>query len=219
MLFKIIDCYTKGWQIAKKNIVFLIGSFGGVFLFLEVIRYLSNLAVESLFIGLITTALFVFSICLFYLGITKVMVSLSKDEEASIKDLFSQWNLILNMLFLYVFSIAIFFVIHEFFMFFAEVSGFPNLFALAWIIIVTVVFVVFFSFVNLLMVKYQDGPVHSLRHNLLISKSSLLEIIIFYVIFFIINMVGLMVFYIGLIFTLPLTLLAQAIFLDKLEEL
>lgn len=218
MLSKIFNIYFQSWQIVKKNIVFLIGIFGGVYLFLELLTYLSNLAINSLLIGLITSLLNLFFFCLFFLGITKIVVKLSQSEEITIKDLFSQWNLIFNFFVLYLFSIIVFYLLHRFFMFFAVNTGLPDLFALAWLFIVVFIFLLFFSFINFFMVKYQMGPINSFKQNFLVVKKDILAVFVFYLIFLILNLLGLMVFYIGFILTLPITFLAQAIFLDKLED-
>ncbi|MDD4526776.1 MAG: hypothetical protein PHF25_01915 [Candidatus Margulisbacteria bacterium] len=218
MLSKIFNIYFQSWQIVKKNIVFLIGIFGGVYLFLELLTYLSNLAINSLLIGLITSLLNLFFFCLFFLGITKIVVKLSQSEEITIKDLFSQWNLIFNFFVLYLFSIIVFYLLHRFFMFFAVNTGLPDLFALAWLFIVVFIFLLFFSFINFFMVKYQMGPINSFKQNFLVVKKDILAVFVFYLIFLILNLLGLMFFYIGFILTLPITFLAQAIFLDKLED-
>jgi len=218
VLSKIFNIYFQSWQIVKKNIVFLIGIFGGVYLFLELLTYLSNLAINSLLIGLITSLLNLFFFCLFFLGITKIVVKLSQSEEITIKDLFSQWNLIFNFFVLYLFSIIVFYLLHRFFMFFAVNTGLPDLFALAWLFIVVFIFLLFFSFINFFMVKYQMGPINSFKQNFLVVKKDILAVFVFYLIFLILNLLGLMFFYIGFILTLPITFLAQAIFLDKLED-
>lgn len=218
MLKKIFSIYLEGWKLTRQNLLFLIGILGGVFLFLELLTYLSNIAIDNLLVGVITSLLNVIFLCVFYLGITKIFVKLSSKEEIGIIDLFSQWNQIFGIFILYVFSIIVFYLLHRFFMFFAATSGLPNLFALLWLFCVTVIFILFFSFVNFSMVKYQMGPISALKYNIQVTKKDIFAVFIFYLLFVIINIIGLMVFYIGLILTLPVTFLAQAIFLDKLEE-
>lgn len=218
MLKKIFSIYLEGWKITRKNLLFLIGILGGVFLFLELLTYLSNIAIDNLLIGIITSVLNVVFLCVFYLGLTKIFVKLSENEDIGFKDLFSQWNQIGSIFILYLFSIIVFYLLHRFFMFFAATTGLPDLFALIWLFCVTVIFVLFFSFINFSMVKYQMGPISSLKYNFQVSKKDIFAVFIFYFLFLIINIIGLMVFYIGLIITLPITFISQAIFLDKLEE-
>ncbi|MEI7942511.1 MAG: hypothetical protein WCH76_04990 [Candidatus Riflemargulisbacteria bacterium] len=218
MLKKIFSIYLEGWKITRKNLLFLIGILGGVFMFLELLTYLSNIAIDNLLIGIITSVLNVVFLCVFYLGLTKIFVKLSENEDIGFKDLFSQWNQIGSIFILYLFSIIVFYLLHRFFMFFAATSGLPDLFALIWLFCVTVIFILFFSFINFSMVKYQMGPISSLRYNFQVTKKDIFAVFIFYFLFLIINIIGLMVFYIGLIITLPITFLSQAIFLDKLEE-
>jgi uncharacterized membrane protein len=218
MLKKIFSIYLEGWKITRKNLLFLIGILGGVFLFLELLTYLSNIAIDNLLIGIITSLLNVVFLCVFYLGLTKIFVKLSENEDISFKDLFSQWNQIGSIFILYLFSIIVFYLLHRFFMFFAATTGLPDLFALIWLFCVTVIFVLFFSFINFAMVKYQMGPISCLKYNFQVSKKDIFAVFIFYFLFLIINIIGLMVFYIGLIITLPITFISQAIFLDKLEE-
>lgn len=218
MLKKIFSIYLEGWKITRKNLLFLIGILGGVFLFLELLTYLSNIAIDNLLIGIITSVLNVVFLCVFYLGLTKMFVKLSENEDIGFKDLFSQWNQIGSIFILYLFSIIVFYLLHRFFMFFAATTGLPDLFALIWLFCVTVIFVLFFSFINFSMVKYQMGPISSLKYNFQVSKKDIFAVFIFYFLFLIINIIGLMVFYIGLIITLPITFISQAIFLDKMEE-
>jgi hypothetical protein len=218
MLKKIFSIYLDGWKITMKNLLFLIGILGGVFLFLELLTYLSNIAIDNLLVGIITSLLNIVFLCVFYLGITKIFVKLSSKEEIGFMDLFSQWNQIGSILFLYLFSIVVFYLLHRFFMFFAVTTGLPDLFALVWLFCVTVIFILFFSFINFAMVKYQMGPISCLKYNFQVIKKDIFAVFIFYFLFLIINIIGLMVFYIGLIITVPITFLAQAIFLDKLEE-
>lgn len=218
MFKKIFSIYLEGWKITRNNLLFLIGILGGVFLFLELLTYLSNLAIDNLLIGIITSLLNIVFLCIFYLGITKIFVKLSENEDIGFKDLFSQWNQIGSIFVLYVFSIIVFYLLHRFFMFFAATTGLPDLFALVWLFCVIVIFILFFSFINFFMVKYQMGPINSLKYNFQVTKKDFFAVFIFYFLFLLINLIGLMVFYIGLIVTLPITFLAQAIFLDKLEE-
>ncbi len=218
MFSKIISIYLQGWKLTRKNLLFLIGTLGGVFLFLELLFYLNHLAIESWLVGITTSLLAVFSFCLFSLGITNIFVKLSSKEDNNFMDLFSQWNQTPGIFIVNLLAVFILILLIIYFMFFAISSGLPNLFSLALIIVVVSIFLLFFSFVNLVMVKYQMGPINSLKYNFQVVKKDIFAVFVFYLFFFIINFVAVLLFYIGLIVTLPLTLLAQAIFLDKLEE-
>lgn len=219
MFLKMYSFYVESWKIIQKNLLFLIGVFGGSYLFLVLLTYLSTIAINNILIGIITSLLNLFFVCLLFLGLTRIVVKLTQKQEPKLKDLFSQWNQIGNLFVIWFVQFLLFYLIHKFFMFFAVHTGLPNLFALIWIVIIIILFILFFSFVNFSIVKYQMGPIMSLKHNLIVTKRDIFPVMVFFFLFFLINLIGMMLFYIGLLVTIPLTFLAQAMFLDKLEEL
>lgn len=219
MLLKILSVYNQSWEIMKRNLLFLIGIFGGSYLFLSLLGYLSAIAINTVLIGIITSLLSLFFVGLFYLGLTKIIINLSVKKEASFKDLFSQWNQIANICIVYLLAFATFYLTHKFFMFFAANTGLPNLFVFIWLVLIVLLFTLFFSFINFSVVKYQMGPIMSFKHNIILVKNDIFFVMLFFLLGFVINLIGVMFFYIGLIITIPLTFLAQAIFLSKLEEL
>jgi hypothetical protein len=218
IIVRLLDIYKLAWKIMLKNLLPLIGAFGGVYLFWAFLAYLGALSVGNIFIGIITSLLIIFFISLFYLGLSKIILKITAMEEVEIKDIFSQWNNIWTLILLVLLFFMIYSVSHNFFMFFSDKSGFYDLFSFIWLIMIVIVFILFFSFSNLLLVKHQTCFTDVIKFNYTLVKKNKLEVFLFYLLFLLINIIGTMFIYIGLIITLPLTFIAQAIFLEKLEE-
>ena len=167
--------------------------------------------------GIVTFVLNVFFLSLFFLGLSSIALKLVNKEEFSIKDMYRQWNQVGNIFLSYLIMFFSFMFIHYFFVFFGARTVFSNLFALMGLLLLFVVYLLFFSFINFTIVKHQLKPIKAIQYNFYLVKRNILFLVLFYAFYIGINLAGSLVFYIGLIITLPITFLAQAYLYELLE--
>jgi uncharacterized membrane protein len=190
-----------GWGIAKKKIKFfvplLILVFGSSFLF----DYLSDLAKKESFLisFLLTIVGFALSI-IFSLGLIKISLEICDGKEPKISDLFSQYRLFFRYLFASVLKSLI------------------TLFGFILLIIPGIILSIRFGFFDYLIVDRNSRIIESLKKSWEITKGSTWNLFLLYLLLGIINVLGFFALIVGLFWSIPTTMLAEAFVYRKLSS-
>jgi len=190
-----------GWEIAKKKIKFfippLILVFGSSFLF----DYLSDLAKKESFLisFLLTIVGFALSI-IFSLGLIKISLEICDGKEPKISDLFSQYRLFFRFLFASILKSLI------------------CLFGFILLIIPGIILSIRLSFFDYLIVDKNSRIVESLKKSWEITKDNTWNLFLLYLLLGLINLLGFFALIIGLFWSIPTTMIAEAFVYRKLSS-
>jgi uncharacterized membrane protein len=190
-----------GWEIAKKKIKFfvplLILVFGSSFLF----DYLSDLTKkESFLISFLLTIVGVAFSVIFSLGLIKISLEIYDGKEPKISDLFSQYRLFFRYLFASILKSLI------------------CLFGFILLIIPGIILSIRLSFFDYLIVDKNSRIVESLKKSWEITKGSTLNLFLLYFLLGLINLLGFFALTVGLFWSIPTTIIAEAFVYRKLSS-
>jgi hypothetical protein len=190
-----------GWEIAKKKIKFfiplLILVFGVSFLF----DYLSDFVKrESFLISFLLTIIGVALSIIFSLGLVKISLKICDGEEPKISDLFSQCPLFFRYLFASILKNLI------------------TLFGFILLIIPGIIFSIRLSFFDYLIVDRNSRIVESLKKSWEITKGNVWNLFLLYILLGLINFLGFFALIVGLFWSIPTTIIAEAFVYRKLSS-
>jgi len=189
-----------GWEITKKNIYFFIKVFiltGGILLGLSFLNgFFRNIPFLNLFFSLFITALQI----IFSLGFMKIALKFYDNEKPEISDIFSQYPLFLKYLLATILSVIIVTL------------------GLILFIVPGIIFAIRFWFFGYFIVDKNLGAIESLKKSWEITKGNTWNLFIFLILLALINILGFLALVIGLLLSVPTTLLAQAFVYRKLSE-
>jgi hypothetical protein len=222
-----------GWNLTLKNFAYLLGLLG----LLLVINIIFGLGTEFFkrtgFFSLIGYNLIVAGIgIIMNLGVTKISIGLIDGKKESYKVLYSQYSLTIkyflaNLLTSLVALLPIFIVLslwagsRIFSSFFgqAPVMTLNLIFSLLGIVAVITSFIIsaklmFFSY---FIVDKNSGVIESIKSSLSVTKGEVLKLILLTIVLILINIAGVLALALGLLITIPLSMLAVAAAYRKLS--
>jgi uncharacterized membrane protein len=190
-----------GWEIAKKKIKFfvslLILVFGVSFLF----DYLSDLVKkESFLISFLLTIIGVALSIIFSLGLVKISLKICDREEPKISDLFSQYPLFFRYLFASILKNLI------------------TLFGFILLIIPGIILSIRFGFFDYLIVDRNSRIIESLKKSWEITRGNVWNLFLLYILLGLINLLGFFALIVGLFWSIPTTMIAEAFVYRKLSS-
>ncbi len=224
--FSIKEALAFGWRTVKGNLWFFIKLQIAAFLILIVMSLASSLLERFLpvhqagafNIPLLIAALavsIVFSVVpsIIYIGFTNISLRFCDNETPEFIELFSHYRLIFKYLFA-----SLFFAVFMFggvglisFGFLSEaISGILKAVpAIAGTVLAVFLSLTFFFFPYAVVDK-GFGPLNALRVSYLVTKGAKLKLFLFLLLIFVVNFVGALLLLVGLLITIPLTMLAFA---------
>lgn len=134
------------------------------------------------------------------LGIVFILLKIVEGKKAFYKDLFAKINLFLPFLFGSILSSII--IVVGFFL----------------LIIPGIYFSLKFQYFTYAMVDKNMGPIDALKESGRITKGTKWKLLFFNIVLMLINILGIMAFGIGLLLTVPTTMLANTYVYKKLSE-
>jgi hypothetical protein len=190
-----------GWEIAKKKIKFfvplLILVFGTSFLF----DYFSDCAKkESFLISFLLTIIGVAFSIIFSLGLIKISLEICDGGEPKIFDLFSQYRLFFRYLFASILKSII------------------TLFGFILLIIPGIILSIRLGFFDYLIVDKNSRIIESLKKSWEITKGSTWNLFLLYLLLGLINVLGFFALIVGLFWSIPTTMIAEAFVYRKLSS-
>jgi uncharacterized membrane protein len=190
-----------GWEIAKKKIKFFVPLLILVFGVSSLFDYLSDLAKkESFLISFLLTIIGVALSIIFSLGLIKISLKICDGEEPKISDLFSQYPLFFRYLFASILKNLI------------------TLFGFILLIIPGIILSIRFGFFDYLIVDRNSRIVESLRKSWEITKGNAWNLFLLYILLGLINLLGFFALIVGLFWSIPTTMIAEAFVYRKLSS-
>ncbi len=185
------DALEFGWSAVKAHVGFFIG----IFLFCAVLSAIagsSHSIVTKVILGLLIGGI--------NLGYIKLAVDIVEEKAPEFKELFSCFSLLLK----YIIAAILYFVVVSI--------------GLVLFIIPGVIWAVQFGFYPFVIVKERLGPFSALRKSSEITSGVKGRLIVFAIALFGINLLGLIAFGVGVIITIPLSVIAAAHVFHQLEQ-
>ena len=190
-----------GWGITKKEIklfIFLLILIYAILLFLS---YLANYAKkESPFVYCLLTSVSVAFSIIFELGLIKISLKFCDNENPKILDLFSQCRLFFRYLFASILKSLIIFL------------GF------ILFIVPGIILSIRLSFFDYLIVDKNSKIIESLKRSWEITRSNTWNLFLLYLLFALINILGAFALIVGLFWSIPTTMVAEAFVYRKLSS-
>jgi len=195
------EAITFGYETVKKNL----GFFLKIMALMIAASLITNLALEKVvdvnpvlgwllyFFGLALTILF-------SIGWIKINLKFYDQEKLGLNDLFNYYHL----LFRYFIAYMIYMII--------------VLFGLIFLIVPGIILAVRYCFYAYYLIDKDYGPIKALAESSALTQGKRWEIFVFLIFLGAINLLGFLFFFVGLIFTLPITALAVAYVFRKLSE-
>jgi uncharacterized membrane protein len=197
--FSCSEAFKFGWETVKNNFGFFIG----LTIIYGLIIFVPSGIAESL--KKTSTALYILTAIIasvintiVHMGLVKILLNFHDGKNAKISDLFSCASLFLK----YATGSILYALI--------AVGG------MLLLIVPGIIWMVQFSFCGYIIVDKMLGPIAALKRSSAITKGVKWQLFIFSLLFFGINILGMLALFVGLLVTLPLTMLAAVFVYRKL---
>ena len=199
--FLIDEAVQFGWQIMKKNFFFL----AGILLFIIAIQLLPAILNSIDFFASDMAYVIIYLLTMIVgiiisMGAIKISLNFCDHKKNSFSTLFSQYKLF----FTYLLTTILYYLI--------VLLGF------VFFIIPGIYLAIRFVFFEYLIVDKKMGIIESLKESWKITKGNFWGLLAFYLIAITINVLGALVFLLGLFVTLPVTIIAWTFIYKKLSE-
>lgn len=197
-IFSKTEAILFGLKTLKKNFRFFLG----IMLILGLVSVLPEIGKvlikeKKLFIDVFSAVISLFGIIL-EMGLIKISLKLYDQEKPKFSDLFSQYPLFFKMLFGSIFY------------------GLIIILGLILLIIPGIIFAVKFYLFEYFIVDKGLGPIEALKRSWRVTGGATGNLFLFLLLVTAINLLGVLVFSIGLLITVPITALATVFVYRKL---
>lgn len=181
-----------GWETFWKNFLLFVGIWLVILAVMMVAAFFQDAAMRDsgMFAALLMVALWALNIII-GMGFIKIMLLLHDKKKAQLKDLFSQYRLF----FYYLGGVLLYSLI---------VLG-----GLILFVIPGIVWAITYQYVPYLIIDRKLSPLEALKKSREITRGNRWELFGFRLILLLINLLGVLVFFVGQLVTGPLTMLAQ----------
>ncbi len=178
-----------GWEKFKENAPFLLG----VFLIVGVISFLfdkvDKLGVSAFMVFVIGVIGFIISTVL-HMGVTRIMLNIHNGREVSFNNLVGETSLLIKFILAQILAMIIVMV------------------GLMLLVVPGVIAAVGLFFVPYIVIDKKLGPVDAIKESWRLTKGHKWNILLFSLLFILINLLGVLALGIGLLVTMPITFLA-----------
>lgn len=192
------EAISFGWGIAKKNFWF----FAGLLVIVGVIRFifgaLYNLSTDSALSFLLWAMSLVVS-TIISIGLVKISLKIHDGQKAEYQDLFSSYGLFLKFLLA------------------SALYGLISLAGFILLIVPGIIWSIKFQFFPYFVIDKGMDPVASLKESAKITKGNKWNLFLFGILLGLINLLGVIVVFIGLFWAVPTTMIAMVFVYRKLS--
>lgn len=206
--FSITESIEVGWDIAKNNFVLLLG--GVVFTMLAsaapvvIMGLMTHLTESDTFIsGMFTSigslAHFIIYSGLF-LGLIKMSLALADKQKAEFGEIFNYFSLVFN------FAVA------------QLIAGFIIVLGTILLIVPGIIFAIKLQFFPYFIVEQGCGPIEALQKSWEMTKDTKFQIFLFDLVVYLMNLLGMLCFGVGLFVTVVISIGAAAHVYRQLER-
>lgn len=190
----ISEAYKFGWSSVKTNIGYFIKIFAvilTVYIALIAASYFTGIDRNPAPDVIITLINSIFEIVI-TIGLIKIAITFTRGDKPLVSDVFSSYRLFFKFFFSTILNTIIIFV------------------GLLLFIIPGVIWSLKFSQYKYLIVDKKMGPVEALKESSKLTKGAKWELLGFFIITFLVNVLGIIFFVVGILITAPITMLATA---------
>ncbi len=198
-VFSISEALRFGWNTTKNNLDFfvkLLIAFGLLFIIPAVIA--GAVLPINTFLGIILYIADYSLTILIFMGLVKIALRFCDNEKGQLKDLFSQYRLF----FKYLLASILYSLI--------VVAG------VILLIIPGIIWGIKFWFFDYFVIDKKLGPIEALKQSSAITRGARWQLLGFFIVMGLINLLGALSFLVGLFITIPVTMLAIAFVYRKL---
>ncbi len=197
--FSISEAIRFGWETTMKNLGFFIGLLAASWAFFIALFFAMRMALEvNIFLGVILHIFYYVSTIVISMGLVKIALKFYDNEKGKFSDLFSQYRLFFN----YLFALILYALI---------IWGGTLL-----LIIPGIIWGIKVWFFDYLVVDKKLGPIKALKKSSAITKGFKWDLLGFFFVAFVINLLGVLFLLIGLFVTIPVTMMATVFVYRKL---
>jgi uncharacterized membrane protein len=184
-----------GWNMIKNNLIFFIGLFIIDGLVYKVLETISNSTKETVPVfSFIIDIVSIIMQLVIQMGLIKIALRIYDKEKCELTDVFSDLLSCLPLILKYLSALILYILI--------------VLFGLILLIVPGLVWSLKFSFFAYFIVDKELGPIEAFKKSSLITEGVKEELFLFWLLILVINLVGLLLFFVGLFLTLPITIIA-----------
>jgi len=182
-----------GWNTVKSNI----GLFIGIGILSTIFSFSPDLIQRlvpetAILLRLLAVLSGVILPIIIMIGLINISIKFNDNIKVEFSDLFSKYYL-----FFKVVAASI-------------ISGILVLLGFIFFIVPGIILIIKFQFVTFLIIDQEMGPIEALRKSYAITKGVKWELYLFAQLLFLINILGLLAFVVGILVTYPLTFVARA---------
>jgi len=190
-----------GWEIANRKIKFFIPLLILAYGLPALLNSFSDLLKkESFFASFLLNIISSVISIIFGLGLIKISLKLCDGEEAKFSDLISQYKLFFKYLFA------------------SFLYGLITLFGFILLIIPGIILLIRLGFFDYLIVDKNSRIVESLKKSWEITRGNTWNLFLLYLLLFLINILGALALIVGLFWSIPTTMVAEAFVYRKLSS-
>jgi hypothetical protein len=198
--FSVGEALSFGWDTTKSHLGFFIVMFIIILIVESIPQGISALGRDSAALGLIGSLLGLVIGIQVQIGTTRIGLKFADGRQAEFSDLFSGFELFVSML------IA------------AILVGLMVFVGMMLLIVPGIILGLIFCFYSYAIVDRGLGPIDALKHSAAVTQGARMALLGFWIVAFLLNMVGLLALFIGLFLTVPITMVAAAYVYRKLDS-
>lgn len=199
--FSISEAIKFGWEVFKKNPWFLIGIILVIFFINSVPNIISDQLRSddnSMILAIIGLAFWILNM-LVSLGGIKISLALTDGKKAEFADLFNGYNLLIS----FILASILYAVI--------------VIFGVILLIVPGIIFAIMFHFYSYLIVDKKMSPIEALKESKKLTSGSKWQLFLFGLVLGLLNIAGILALFVGLLITVPVTMIAYAYVFRKLQ--
>jgi len=198
--FSKIGAIKFGWEIFKKRPWFLVGVTLVYWLFNYFLQTLTGQLTElNMSLGILFNVIYLCVSVLLITGWTKITLRYADGEQASFSELFYQYHLFVKV----TLSSILYFLI----VFFGTIL----------LIVPGIIWSMKYQFYIYFIIDKGVGPIEAFKMSANITKGYKWELFLFFLLWICVNLLGVMALGVGLLVTMPVTMIATAYIYRKLS--
>ena len=197
-VFSISEALHFGWNTTKSNFGILIGFSIAMLVIFRMNSIIPTIAPENIFLEPISSIIAAVLYLVVMMGMIKTTLRLCDQEKARFSDFFSQYHLF----FRYFFAIVLW--------------GLITWVGMILLIIPGIIWGIKYFFCDYFVIDKKLGPIEALKQSSAITRGARWQLLGFFIVMGLINLLGALSFLVGLFITIPVTMLAIAFVYRKL---
>lgn len=202
--FSIQEAFKLGWETFKKYPAYLIGivlvAFIVSWIFSTITNNLSNGGMEPNFMSSLVYIVGMIVNMIISMGLAKISITLARGGKPTWEDLYNQYPKIINYL-----IASILFVLMV-------------LVGLILLVVPGIYLAIRFHMYSYLIVDKNLGAIEALKQSSVITKGSMWNLFLFWIVSIIVVIIGAILFFVGLLVAVPVVLVAGGYVYNKLVK-